>query len=153
MYGHGINKFKPLMTRVEKDKIAAMIEDSKEDLANEPCSDPQFPEIVMRGAAQFVPALRPYIDAPPTRYSHYGGYYTMTEENWPLIGPMQTDGAFMVAALSGFGSMAACAAGKLCATWIAGAGLPEYGAALSSHRYDDVDLMQSLRNAASKGIL
>lgn len=32
---HPINKFKPLMTRVEKDKISAMIEDSKEDLANE----------------------------------------------------------------------------------------------------------------------
>ncbi|MCG8688252.1 MAG: methionine--tRNA ligase subunit beta, partial [Desulfobacterales bacterium] len=32
---HAINKFKPLMTRVDKDKIAAMIEDSKEDLATE----------------------------------------------------------------------------------------------------------------------
>ena len=125
----------------------------QEDLTNEPCSDPQFPEIVMRGAALFVPALRPYVDEPPTRYSHYGGYYTMTEENWPLIGPMQTDGAFMVAALSGFGSMAACAAGKLCAMWIAGADLPDYGTALSRHRYDDTELMQALRNAASKGIL
>lgn len=34
---HEINKFKPMMTRVEKEKIDAMIEDSKEDLAaNEP---------------------------------------------------------------------------------------------------------------------
>jgi glycine/D-amino acid oxidase-like deaminating enzyme len=90
------------------------------DLANEPLADPRFPEIVMRGAAQFVPTLQRYIDTPPTRYSHYGGYYTMTEENWPLIGPMQADGAFMVAALSGFGSMAACAAGQLCAAWITG---------------------------------
>jgi methionyl-tRNA synthetase len=32
---HAINKFKPLMTRVDKDKIAAMIEDSKEDLVSE----------------------------------------------------------------------------------------------------------------------
>ena len=32
---HAINKFKPLMTRVEKDKIHAMIEDSKEDLVAE----------------------------------------------------------------------------------------------------------------------
>ena len=125
----------------------------QEDLANEPCSDPQFPEIVMRGAAQLVPALRPYVADPPTRYSHYGGYYTMTEENWPLIGPMQTDGAYMVAALSGFGSMAACAAGKLCASWIAGGDLPDYSKALSRSRYDDVELMQALRNAASKGIL
>ena len=32
---HAIDKFKPLMTRVDKDKVAAMIEDSKEDLASE----------------------------------------------------------------------------------------------------------------------
>ncbi len=32
---HAINKFKPLMTRVERDRIEAMIEDSKEDLAAE----------------------------------------------------------------------------------------------------------------------
>jgi methionyl-tRNA synthetase len=32
---HEINKFKPLMTRVDKDKISAMIEDSKEDLEAE----------------------------------------------------------------------------------------------------------------------
>jgi len=33
--GHRINKFKPLMTRVEKERISAMIEDSKEDLKAE----------------------------------------------------------------------------------------------------------------------
>ena len=32
---HAIARFKPLMTRVEKDRITAMIEDSKEDLAGE----------------------------------------------------------------------------------------------------------------------
>ena len=125
----------------------------QQDLANEPLSDDQFPEIVMRGAAQFIPALLPYVDEPPTRYSHYGGYYTMTEENWPLIGPMKTSGAFMVAALSGFGSMAACAAGKLCAAWVDGGMLPDYGKALSKARYDDDDLMAGLHSAASRGIL
>jgi len=125
----------------------------QEDLANEPASDPQFPEIVMRGAAAFIPALTPYIEAPPTRYSHYGGYYTMTEENWPLIGPMQTDGAFMLAALSGFGSMSACAAGKLCASWICGAVLPDYAQPLSLARHGDANLMRELRNASSKGLL
>ncbi len=125
----------------------------QEDMVNEPASDPQFPEIVMRGAAAFIPALEPYIETPPTRYSHYGGYYTMTEENWPLIGPMQTDGAFMVAALSGFGSMSACAAGKLCAGWVCGTPLPDYARPLSSSRYDDVELMRQLRSATSKGLL
>lgn len=129
------------------------ISEPQEDLVNEPASDPQFPEIVMRGAAAFIPALRPYIDEPPTRYSHYGGYYTMTEENWPLIGPMATEGAFMIAALSGFGSMSACAAGSLCANWMVGAELPDYATALSASRYDDEALMQELQNATSKGVL
>ncbi len=35
LVAHAINKFKPLMTRVEKDKIEAMIEESKEDLVAE----------------------------------------------------------------------------------------------------------------------
>jgi len=129
------------------------ISEPQQDLANEPAADPQFPEIVMRGAAAFIPALLPYIDEPPTRYSHYGGYYTMTEENWPLIGPMATDGAFMTAALSGFGSMSACAAGRLCAGWMVGAKLPDYATALSASRYGDEALMQELANATSKGLL
>ena len=129
------------------------ISEPQEDLANEPASDPQFPEIVMRGAAALIPALKPYIESPPTRYSHYGGYYTMTEENWPLIGPMVTHGAFMVAALSGFGSMSACAAGKLVASWICGTELPDYAEALSVRRYADDALMAELRNANSKGVL
>lgn len=125
----------------------------QEDLTNEPLAEPQFPEIVMRGAAAFIPSLTPYIENPPTRYSHYGGYYTMTDENWPLIGPMKTEGAFMVAALSGFGSMSACAAGQLIASWICGDGLPDYAGALSIGRYADDKLMNQLRGASNKGVL
>jgi glycine/D-amino acid oxidase-like deaminating enzyme len=66
---------------------------------------------------------------------------------------MESDGAFMVTALSGFGSMVACAAGKLCAAWVNGDKLPDYGKVLSRARYEDDALMQELRNAASKGIL
>ena len=125
----------------------------QEDLANEPASDPQFPEIVMRGAAMFIPSLQQYVHNPPTRYSHYGGYYTMTEENWPLVGPMETAGAFMVVALSGFGSMSACATGKLCAAWVCNGELPAYATALSADRYKDESLMAELRGASSKGLL
>lgn len=35
LLGHRINQFKPLMTRIEEDKINAMIDDSKEDLKAE----------------------------------------------------------------------------------------------------------------------
>jgi methionyl-tRNA synthetase len=34
LYGHAINKFKPMMQRIESDKIDAMIEDSKETIEN-----------------------------------------------------------------------------------------------------------------------
>jgi glycine/D-amino acid oxidase-like deaminating enzyme len=86
-------------------------------------------------------------------YSHYGGYYPMTDENWPLIGPMGGEGAFVVGALSGFGTMAACAAGQISAAWIAGAEIPDYAWQLSILRYADADLMNELSNAANKGIL
>ena len=35
LLGHAVDKFKPLMTRVDRDRIGAMIEDSKQDLAAE----------------------------------------------------------------------------------------------------------------------
>ena len=45
------------------------------------------------------------------------------------------------------------AAGQLCAAWITGEPLPEYGNALSAARYEDDQLMAELRCAVSKGIL
>ena len=128
-------------------------EDAQEDLANEPAIDQSFPEIVVRGAAGFLPALQSYVTAPPTRFSHYGGYYTMTDENWPIIGPLDGHGAFVIGALSGFGSMAACAAGKLCAATICGDKLPAYADDLGLARFSNKDLMTELAAASSKGLL
>ena len=125
----------------------------QEQLANERKLDERFPEIVIRGASSLLPSLAKYIDRPPARFSHYGGYYTMTEENWPLIGPMGVDGAFTVSALSGFGSMAACAAGLDCATWMCGGVLPEYAADLSLKRYADAKRLADLRQGGKTGLL
>ena len=58
--------------------------------------------------------------------------------------PLVVIGAFVLGALSGFGTMAACAAGELCAAWIAGAPLPGYAQKLSLARYDDTALMAAL---------
>ena len=77
----------------------------------------------------------------------------MTRENWPLIGPLGSDGAFITGALSGFGSMSACAAGSLCAAWIAAGDLPDYAAQLSLARYDDRQLMTEIENTENRGIL
>ena len=54
--------------------------------------------------------------------------------------------------MSGFGTMASCAAGELCAKWIAGDMMPTYATNFSFKRYDNLQLMQKLR-AANKGIL
>ena len=56
----------------------------------------------MRGAAALQPALKAYYGRLPVDLSHYGGYYTMTPENWPLIGPMGPTGAFVVGAPNAF---------------------------------------------------
>ncbi|MGI9233072.1 MAG: NAD(P)/FAD-dependent oxidoreductase [Woeseiaceae bacterium] len=123
------------------------------ELVNDVASDPQFPEIVIRGAAAFLPSLKAYIDEPPSRFVHYGGYYTMTEENWPLIGPMGPDDTYVVGALSGFGSMSACAAGQLCAAWVCGDELPAYAEQLSLGRYENAELIARLQNESNKGVL
>jgi glycine/D-amino acid oxidase-like deaminating enzyme len=114
---------------------------------------PHFPEIVLRAASRLNPSLKAYYGTLPRERIHYGGYYTMTAENWPLIGPLKTDAAFVVGALSGFGTMASCAAGELCAAWIAGTPLPAHAEKVSLARYADATLMKSLEDAASKGVL
>lgn len=129
------------------------VSEAQQDLANEPQMHPQYPEIVMRAATRLHPSLQSYAENIPTRVSHYGGYYPMTRENWPLIGPLGVDGAYITGALSGFGSMSACAAGALCADWIADGDLPDYATQLSLGRYSDEKLMAALTTASSKGLL
>lgn len=114
--------------------------------------DENFPDIVLRGASRLNPALKTYYGQLPRNMHHYGGWYTMTEENWPLVGKMGPEGAYMNCAMSGFGTMAACAAGELCAATLSGAELPEYATGFSMARYEDADLMAKLR-AANKGVL
>lgn len=118
----------------------------------EPPLDDNFPDIVLRGASRLNSSLKAYYGQLPRGMHHYGGWYAMTEENWPLIGPMGPEGAFMNAALSGYGTMAACASGELCAAWIAGADLPDYAKGFSLDRYQDAALMVTL-SEANKGVL
>lgn len=114
--------------------------------------DPQFPEIVLRGASRLNPALRSYYGRLPRGAHHYGGWYTRTADNWPLIGPMGADGAFMTCALSGYGTMAACATGELAAAWVAGK-RPDvpYAANFSLQRFKDPSLAPPAETGA--GIL
>jgi len=112
-----------------------------------------FPEIVLRGAARLNPLLKQYYDGFPRDFTHYGGYYTMTNENWPLIGDTPLPGYYIATAMSGFGSMAACATGELAALYITGGTLPDYAHALSLKRSSDTVLMREIDDLGSKGIL
>ncbi len=102
----------------------------------DPGITPAFADVVLRGATRFMPGLRQYIDRIPQPVVRYAGYYTKTQENLPIIGPIGVPGAYLVGALSGFGTMASCAAGELVAAWVAGAELPDYAEHLSLGRYD-----------------
>ncbi|MCB9423229.1 MAG: FAD-binding oxidoreductase [Ardenticatenaceae bacterium] len=96
----------------------------------------EYAEIIMRGLVRMVPGLdvylgkmaRPYID---------GGYYCKTQENRPIIGPLPVDGAYIIGALSGYGIMAAMAAGELLAAHVTGDALPDYASDFLLGRYDD----------------
>jgi glycine/D-amino acid oxidase-like deaminating enzyme len=130
-------------------KLGWAYNDEVSDPHGEAPVDPQFPDSVLRAASRLHPRLAAYIGRLPRGAHHYGGYYTMTEENWPLIGPMKTPGAFIAGALSGFGSMAACATGSVCAAWVAGRPVPDYAKSLGASRYDDPALMAQLKQLGS----
>ena len=119
----------------------------------EPELDDRFPEVVLHGAARLNPGLKVYYERLPRWMSHYGGYYTMTKENWPLIGPAGPDGSFVVGALSGYGTMVACAAGYLAAALATGAKLPDYAGILGPARYDDSDFVAGLERIAHRSVL
>ncbi|NND83033.1 MAG: FAD-binding oxidoreductase [Gammaproteobacteria bacterium] len=123
------------------------------EFQDNPDHNEYFPEIVLRAAARLTPALQPYYENLPSKLVHYGGYYSMTDENWPLIGPLDEHGAYMVAALSGFGTMAACAAAELCTAWLYQDTLPQYAEPFSLRRYKNAALMAELRAASDVGLL
>ena len=103
--------------------------------------DPATPEILLRGMSVAVPGLAAYFQHLPKPFVD-GGYYAKTEENRPLIGPLPVEGAYMTGAFSGFGIMAACAAGELLAAHITGADLPDYADAFRLERYQDPAYLQ-----------
>jgi len=104
---------------------------------------PHYPEIAFRGLSVMIPGLRAYEGRLPKPVLD-GGYYTKTKENRPLVGPLPVRGAFVFGALSGYGLMAAPAAGEVLAAHVAGTELPEYAPALSLDRYQDPEYRQLL---------
>jgi glycine/D-amino acid oxidase-like deaminating enzyme len=117
-----------------------------------PALDPEYPEIALRGLAAMLPGLGAYIGR-AARPSLDGGYYTRTRENRPLIGPLPVAGTYLIGALSGFGLMASCAAGKLLAAHLTGSELPAYAPVFRLERYQDPAYQQLLETWEESGQL
>src|SRR5262249_42197545 len=110
------------------------------------------PQLALGGMATMIPGLARYFDRAPKPYID-GGYYVKTRENRPLIGPLPIDGAYIVGALSGYGLMAACAAGELLAAHVCGQALPHYVPAFLLSRYEDPNYRELLANWRDEGQL
>jgi glycine/D-amino acid oxidase-like deaminating enzyme len=107
--------------------------------------EPHYAEVALRGMSVMIPGLRQYFEKTPKPWVD-GGYYLKTQENRPLIGPLPVKGAYIIGALSGFGVMAACAAGELLAAHVTGAALPGYAPAFLLSRYQDPAYRALLQN-------
>jgi len=114
--------------------------------------DALYPELVLRGMTSLAPGLAAYVERLPHAYVD-GGYYTKTAENRPLVGPSGVRGAYVCAAFSGFGLMAAPACGELLAAQIVGAPRPAYERAFLPTRYDDPAYVARLANWGGTGQL
>ena len=114
--------------------------------------DPNYPEIALRGLARMLPALEAYFDNPPKPWLD-GGYYTKTEENRPLVGPLNLGGGWVIGALSGYGLMAGPACGELLSQHIVGAALPDYASWFDIKRYQDPTYQELLQSWGRSGQL
>jgi glycine/D-amino acid oxidase-like deaminating enzyme len=115
-------------------------------------SDPHYPEIALRGVSVMIPGLEAYLHQLPKPIVD-GGYYTKTRENRPLIGPLPVEGAYVIGAFSGFGLMAASAAGELLAAHLTHSELPSYAPYFDLKRYEDPEYQRMLETWDSTGQL
>ena len=114
--------------------------------------DAAYPEVVLRGMTRLAPGLAAYLDRLPHAYVD-GGYYTKTVENRPLMGPSGLHGAYVCAAFSGFGLMAAPAAAEILAAQVTGGACPDWASAFLPSRYDDPAYRARLATWGSTGQL
>jgi glycine/D-amino acid oxidase-like deaminating enzyme len=110
------------------------------------------PEILIRGMSRIVPGLSAYFTRLP-RGVIDGGYYTKTQENRLLSGPLPVEGAYIIGALSGYGLMSSNGAADLLADYISGRPLPVYAPAFRLDRYDDPEYKELLARGGDSGQL
>jgi glycine/D-amino acid oxidase-like deaminating enzyme len=82
-------------------------------------------EVVIRGMSRMIPRLSDYSGRLPQSVID-GGYYTKAPDNLPVLGPVGPQGVFICAGLSGYGIMAAPAAGEALARHLVGEDVPAW---------------------------
>jgi glycine/D-amino acid oxidase-like deaminating enzyme len=107
--------------------------------------DPMVAELALRGLSSIIPGMTKYLDKMPKPFID-GGYYTKTQENRPLAGPLEVGGAYLIGAASGYGIMAAAALAELLAAHIVSDKLSGYAAAFSLDRYQNPEYKRLLEN-------
>ena len=102
-----------------------------------------YAEICLRGISTMVPGLAAYLERLPKSYLD-GGYYTKTQDNRPLAGPLPIEGAFVHGALSGYGLMASAATSELVALHVTDEELSDYAGAFHPARFDDPEYVAKI---------
>ena len=104
-----------------------------------------YPEIVLRGMAGWIPAMRPYLQRMPRPFVD-GGYYTKTRENRPLACRIGPPGSFIIGGLSGFGIMASLGLAELLRNQLLGGRSLDFQPAFEITRYEDPAYLKRLEN-------
>ncbi|MDH4117332.1 MAG: FAD-binding oxidoreductase [Acidimicrobiia bacterium] len=108
--------------------------------------DDMYAEVVIRGMATMVPSIAEYLDHMPQPFVD-GGYYTKAPDNKPLIGAIGPGGSYVCGAISGYGVMAAAAAGELAAHCVLGTSAPIDPTPFEPARFDDPDYVATITGA------
>jgi hypothetical protein len=107
------------------------------DVELEKYFDDLYPELVIRGLSQYIPAFQKFVGKITRSNSSIdGGYYTHAKDNRPIIGPVPgVSGAFVCGGFSGYGIMAAPAAGEIVSNYLVdSSSLPSFVEAFSPNR-------------------
>lgn len=110
--------------------------------------DELHPEIVMRGMTTMIPGLAGYLDHMPQPFVD-GGYYTKAPDNLPVVGGLGPVGAFVCGGLSGYGVMAASAAGELTARHILELELPSWAGSFRPSRLFDPSYLATIDSSSA----
>src|SRR6185503_13996381 len=117
------------------------------DLATPATFPPWLAEVVVRGIARMVPAFGVYLERMRRPFVD-GGFYTKVPDNRPLVGPTAIPGLYLLAALSGYGIMAAMGAAELLAAHLDGTP-PPWAAEVAPERFADAAYREQLAATAA----